>query len=621
MAIYREDIVDIELKSGNIHRSFAHHSIGSGDTNANRFGVRVFRNGEPEPLTGCSCQAVFRNAAGEKIALTAYGTVGENIAFVTLPPACYNVEGQFCLAIKLVGGGVTGTMRIVDGVVDNTGTVGTIAPTEAVPTYQEILDVYEEMQDLLDGAEDQLNKLDAGLSNAMTTSSRLTGRTINWVQGAIKTSDGSNNSSTTRIRTPGSGENYYQRGLINHLVAKPGYKFMVFLYSGTSYSSYLGVYNGYSVEAAGSWRKDLVLGFSTDLYFRIVLAADDDSAITTDEGENLLAYVSVDTSLTQYGVPADAKSVGDRLVDMGITRKKIRIMQYNIGDYVWGFDPSAKKLTAAQYPEKLAGYKRLFGDMLPDILCLQEFNQYFSVEGAAADAYPSQTLLFNPVFKEDTISADSGMTVAVFANEAISSHTNVWMHGFDDTVTTPGTTKTNNTRWKIVEFMIGGRTVAVCTGYLSASYSGWDNMASREAQLTEVFTTIAEAGYQYAIICADFNCSASTAYQGEFSEVIARYPANEGKTAGAATNYDAIVKLARGYGFTPANDTYWGVQNTYVNHNGSEPGDPSQMTDMKPLDNILIKGDIKFRNFQVLGDRYSALSSDHYPVIADLYIY
>ena len=146
MAIYMNDIVDINLESGSIHRSFLNHTIGSGDTNANRFGVRTFRNGVAEDLSGCSCQAVFMNAAGTNIALTSYGTVSGNEAYVTLPQACYNVEGQFCLAIKLIKSGVTVTSRIVDGVVCNTGTTGAVVPTSSVPTYQEILDVYAAMQ-------------------------------------------------------------------------------------------------------------------------------------------------------------------------------------------------------------------------------------------------------------------------------------------------------------------------------------------------------------------------------------------------------------------------------------------------------------------------------------------
>lgn len=152
MAIYKEDIVDIELSTGNIHRSFLKHSIGTGDSAANRFGVRVFRDGSAVDLTGASCQGYFHNSQGENIALTSYGTVSGNKAFVTLPQACYNYEGQFTLAIKLVGGGVTGTMRIVDGTVDNAHTGGAVAPTGSVPTYQEILALYEEMQQVTESA-------------------------------------------------------------------------------------------------------------------------------------------------------------------------------------------------------------------------------------------------------------------------------------------------------------------------------------------------------------------------------------------------------------------------------------------------------------------------------------
>ena len=144
--LYHQDIVDIELNTGNIHRSFLKHSIGSGDEDANRFGVRVYRDGNPVNLTGASCQGYFRNSQGQNIALTSHGTVSGNVAYITLPQACYNYEGQFCLAIKLVGGGVTGTMRIVDGMVDNTNTGSAVAPTSSVPTYQEILALYDEMQ-------------------------------------------------------------------------------------------------------------------------------------------------------------------------------------------------------------------------------------------------------------------------------------------------------------------------------------------------------------------------------------------------------------------------------------------------------------------------------------------
>ena len=161
MAVYKQNIVDIELNSGNVHRSFLKHSIGTGDSAADRFGVRVFRDKEEVDLDGVSCQGFFRNSRGENIALTSAGTVDGNIAYVTLPQACYNYEGPFCLSIKLIGGGVTGTMRIVDGMVDNTNTGSAVAPTETVPTYQEVLAVYDDMVEALE----EVDKLNDALIN------------------------------------------------------------------------------------------------------------------------------------------------------------------------------------------------------------------------------------------------------------------------------------------------------------------------------------------------------------------------------------------------------------------------------------------------------------------------
>lgn len=145
MAIYKEDIATINLETGNIFRSFVKQTIGTADNAADRFGIRVMRGDTEVDLSGCSCYGYFKDPHGNNIALTSYGTIDGNVAYVTLPQACYNYEGQFCLAIKLIGGGVTGTMRIVDGVIDNTNTGSAAAPTEAVPTYQEILSQYDAM--------------------------------------------------------------------------------------------------------------------------------------------------------------------------------------------------------------------------------------------------------------------------------------------------------------------------------------------------------------------------------------------------------------------------------------------------------------------------------------------
>ena len=147
MAVYKRDIVDINLETGNIHRSFLKHSIGYKDQKADHFGIRTYRDGVPVDLTGVSVQGIFLPPQGDPIAITSGNIVDGNVAEVVLPQACYNYDGQFTLSIKLVdsNNSVTGTMRIVDGMVDNTHASGTVAPTSAVPTYQEILSTYDEM--------------------------------------------------------------------------------------------------------------------------------------------------------------------------------------------------------------------------------------------------------------------------------------------------------------------------------------------------------------------------------------------------------------------------------------------------------------------------------------------
>lgn len=137
MAIYKEDFIDIELNNGTISRSFMNRTIGEGDAQANRFGIHVFRNGEPEQLSGVTCEGYFIRSTGDTVPIS--GTASGNAAWVDLPVACYAYEGQFALAIKLTGGNVTGTMRIVDGVVVNTTTGAVVDPGTVIPSIETLI--------------------------------------------------------------------------------------------------------------------------------------------------------------------------------------------------------------------------------------------------------------------------------------------------------------------------------------------------------------------------------------------------------------------------------------------------------------------------------------------------
>ena len=142
MANYREDILDIELENGNLHRNFMRHTIGSGDALANRFGVRVFRHGEPVALTG-TCNGYFINSAGATIPIT-NGVIDGNVAYVTLISTCYAVEGIFSLAIKVTSSGETVTMRIVDGMVSRTSTDVAIDPGTIIPSVEDLIEAIED---------------------------------------------------------------------------------------------------------------------------------------------------------------------------------------------------------------------------------------------------------------------------------------------------------------------------------------------------------------------------------------------------------------------------------------------------------------------------------------------
>ena len=157
MGLYHEDIIDVELNSGTIARAYLNHAIGEGDEMANRFGVALLRDGEPVNVESRTVTGVFIAPDGNRYVLseTSYpGSTGKsgNKAWVQLPSVCYNVEGNFSLVIKVSGGGVNGTMRIVDGTVAYTGESGAVVPTSTIPTTADLIAAYEDAVAMVDSS-------------------------------------------------------------------------------------------------------------------------------------------------------------------------------------------------------------------------------------------------------------------------------------------------------------------------------------------------------------------------------------------------------------------------------------------------------------------------------------
>lgn len=144
MAIFNEDIVNVDLQGGNLQRGYLNMQVGEGDGSANRFGVNVLNGGEPASLSGASCVGYFIRPDG--ITLVLNGTVSGNKAYVDLPAAAYAKEGNFSLAIKITGSGYENTLRIVEGTVINTTTGEISDPAGQLPSLEQYEEAVEDAE-------------------------------------------------------------------------------------------------------------------------------------------------------------------------------------------------------------------------------------------------------------------------------------------------------------------------------------------------------------------------------------------------------------------------------------------------------------------------------------------
>lgn len=158
MAIYRENIIKIDLAGNSIARNFVGNIVGEGDKNADRFGVEIYRNGEPVSVSGLPIYGYFIRADKSTVLIT-NGTAISNIAYVTLPQACYVYEGAFTLAIKVMNSDEVGTVRIVDGTVAQTTTDTQVDPGHVIPTIEELIALIEETEAAAEAAKSASNNV------------------------------------------------------------------------------------------------------------------------------------------------------------------------------------------------------------------------------------------------------------------------------------------------------------------------------------------------------------------------------------------------------------------------------------------------------------------------------
>lgn len=244
--------------------------------------------------------------------------------------------------------------------------------------------------------------------------------------------------------------------------------------------------------------------------------------------------------------------------------KKIRVIQYNIGKFNMGNTGGL----ASDVNEKIANYKEFLANMNADAITLQELTQYID----NANSNSSIPTLFNPIF--NSVSHYEKETAVIGQFEQIRSFF-TYLHTTGD-----------YPAWAIVtENIINGRTVAIVSAVLNVSAPSGVNHQAQSLRALEKLTDTILAGYNDVIIGMDTNCL------------------SEAETV-------AVKSFMTGKYYTSGNWGYLGYKETYN----------LSSNDYKCIDNIFVKGNMKIVNFSV-PDVYRALSSDHYPVIADIVIY
>ena len=405
MAIHKDSIVDVDLTSGTIHRSFLNHSIGMNDSDGDFFGVRVFKSGVPVDLTNVSVQGHFNPPVGAPIFLNAGNYISGNVATVRLPQACYNYEGPFSLAIKLVTVNETVTVRIVDGMVDNTYVEGSVAPTGTVPTYQEVLAEYDQMVAATEtanaAAQTAINTANTAAANCAAIVAAPYSNSATYAVGSYCTKDGKLYECTTAITTAEewtaghwtetkvgpevsdlkSATNFNDYGIEETFTStytrsasikaedgtngttgfrttyivytkpmkisfnKPGEKFVVWAYSNATADS--GVLSPTKSYVTGTVYLPLIS--STVKRFRIGFHKDNGGTYTEEEAAASFAAVEfrsqTDKTLLLENVPADAKITGEKTTE---NKANIDDIMSRMGRKNW-FNPNDADVVEGQF--------------------------------------------------------------------------------------------------------------------------------------------------------------------------------------------------------------------------------------------------------------------------------
>ena len=234
---------------------------------------------------------------------------------------------------------------------------------------------------------------------------------------------------------------------------------------------------------------------------------------------------------------------------------KVKVMQFNIGKYNYGLEGGLSTDVA----QKILNYKRFFAHEHPDLLFLQESTDYID----DAQEYASDPVLYAQLFRyasykerETAIKSQTVQQLTRFSYIHTSGDPSAWV--------IYGTT------------MIDNKEVTIVSGVLNTTSNAEEKIRAL-TKLTEQLI----GDVRYAIIGMDTNVN-------------------------SAEELAAVRSYMAGKGYVCGN---WGYVGNIATYN-------EQSSAYHNIDNVFVKGGnvVNFERCEV----YNDLSSDHYPVIANI---
>lgn len=179
----RYDIVDIDVAKS-LSRSYAGMVLATGDNNANKYGVNIYKDGKPLDVTGYGVLGYFIRP--DLNTLIIKGKAEGNTAYVELPAACYTADGSFSLAIKVSGEDITQTVRVVDGCIRLTQTGELVDPGETIPSLDDIFAQMAAMEAATDAANQAAADAQTAIAEATEEAYMGIGKITRNAQSAIE---------------------------------------------------------------------------------------------------------------------------------------------------------------------------------------------------------------------------------------------------------------------------------------------------------------------------------------------------------------------------------------------------------------------------------------------------